>query len=697
MEDPNVMDGAGSPLPTTSQTPVPKACDACRARKIRCNRESPCAHCLHAKIECTHSEGRPKEKRTRILLSHQYEKKIDLIDRRLDGVLRLLEEIKIQLPSPSSQPAEATSSARFASSSPASHVSHAETVGTVVEGESSLTAHSVFANNLLHKVVSRDSRPEMREGIDALRHAVEAMRTQPATHEMTYPHARATRQVVPEGCELPPIGKTLEMLKLARSSKQPSLSWVSDLFGMSNFPEICLSAYITDEYQASRFITASVILHYLFLTYGNVLPDKREEYLELARTCGVNLETALASLPLHLPASEETITALSLGAFYAVELAKPSLAWILSSKASELCQALGYHRSETFTTETLDEAGRKQFLFWVVYMLDKSLSLRLGRSPTIQEYDITVPDPARDGPGQTAITPVFALWVFTSRIQGQIYEQLYSPRAIAQPNSVRQARVQMLLDHLSEYDALTDETMATWATLSREAAGDDMTDFFIRSDHVLRLSIRTLILRAVPNPIGSPTTFTEGCIQAARATLARHQDCMAIVERSSAGLLLYSIYMNWTILFAPFVPFIVLFCQVIETGDRTDLDRLGGFITSLQPHNTISEAVDKLCRLFQALYSVASQYVQSHAGAGEDDPQQSKEVDAWLAAMGFPSQIGQEQPESAHLANDAGGQAFQRGINPMIWMGNGIQLEDWLYNNEQMMAFLEDGFPEGGA
>jgi hypothetical protein len=30
----------------------------------------------------------------------------------------------------------------------------------------------------------------------------------------------------------------------------------------------------------------------------------------------------------------------------------------------------------------------------------------------------------------------------------------------------------------------------------------------------------------------------------------------------------------------------------------------------------------------------------------------------------------------------------------MIWMGNGTQLEDWFYNNQQMMTFLEDGFPD---
>jgi hypothetical protein len=56
----------------------------------------------------------------------------------------------------------------------------------------------------------------------------------------------------------------------------------------------------------------------------------------------------------------------------------------------------------------------------------------------------------------------------------------------------------------------------------------------------------------------------------------------------------------------------------------------------------------------------------------------------------------QEAAYSAGGATDSSDAAFQRGVNPMIWMGNGTQLEDWFYNNEQMINILEDGFPEGG-
>jgi hypothetical protein len=137
---------------------------------------------------------------------------------------------------------------------------------------------------------------------------------------------------------------------------------------------------------------------------------------------------------------------------------------------------------------------------------------------------------------------------------------------------------------------------------------------------------------------------------------------------------------------------------VIETRDRTDLARLEEFVSSLQPHTAVSEAVDKLCRLFQTLHSVALQYVESQTGAGKDDHQPST-VDTCLAALGFPPQPGsgvQEVPYLAGSAGDGSDSAFQRGVNPMIWMGNGTELEDWFYNNQQMMNFLGDGFPEEG-
>ncbi|KAK4164052.1 putative transcriptional regulatory protein [Cladorrhinum sp. PSN259] len=746
----NPMETLGSPDEDHAQGPiVPRACNACRARKIGCNRESPCAHCVRAKIDCTYSDARkPREKRARILLTHQYEQKIDRLDSRLDEIVTLLNDLKaqglastsppvIQVQPPEDNPATTLTSTKVSTSSapspPAHHIpssGHAsrEAKSPMVEGDSSLTAQSVFANDFLHKVLNKESRPEMREGLDALHVIVESMKHQPAAHEMTYPHAPPVKASTLEGCELPPIEKTAQVLKLARSKEMLGLAWVFEFIPITSFQEICFRFYMSDDWNLVTAITVNVGLHFVFGVAAHVLPAGKQELLEYASQCGTNVETALAKLPLHLPATDENISALLLGAFYAIELSKPSLAWILCSKASELCQTLGYHRSATYQPIPPESRSYKQYLFWGMYIVDKSLSLRLGRSSTIQDYDVTLPYPSYDDPGTTGLTSCFVLWCMAAKVQGQIYELLYCPEVMIQSEEVRRSRVDVLVQRLDELENRTEELSVSFEQYSMEAVGEDLVRFFQISDHVLRLSLLTLTYRAVPNPVGSPTTFSIECIQAARQTLARHEDCMAIVERSDCGL--FSTYMSWTILMAPFVPFIVLFCQVIETRDKQDLARLQAFVASLQIEASVTEAVDRLRRLFQILYSVALRYVESQTGSGGGgggggaeaggngvlQPQPGhQEVDAYLATLGFAQLqnhqgvVYDQQQLGAAIHGGFGtvsnriiceaptsAEELQRGINPMMWMGNGAQLEDWFYSNQQMMALLEDGSFDAG-
>lgn len=195
-----------------------------------------------------------------------------------------------------------------------------------------------------------------------------------------------------------------------------------------------------------------------------------------------------------------------------------------------------------------------------MYFVDKSLSLRLGRPSNIQDYDVTVPYPSSSSKIHGALMSYFCLWVIVSSIQGKTYEQLYSPEAILQPASVREGRARGLAAELQRVTERTQEThvsaqhgsaclstdqfdQAQYLQAAIEAVGENTMDFFNVSDEVLRLSLLTIIYRAVPSPPGSPTTFSTECIDAARATLQRHQDCMKIMAKD--GYYLFPMYMNW--------------------------------------------------------------------------------------------------------------------------------------------------------
>ncbi|ROT38994.1 fungal-specific transcription factor domain-containing protein [Sodiomyces alkalinus F11] len=735
-------DGQGASGPDEAPEPsfpTRRACDACRSRKVRCNRESPCSHCLQAKIECTHADSRPREKRTRVLITPQYERKIDLIDRRLEGVIRLLEDLKTNLPASNTQPqpptqnfndsshagVKANPTATISTSTcpcptPPNHALPHIPGGSVIEGDSSLTAHSVFANEFLQKVVNteslQDASLEMRETLDSLHHIVNALKQPTASSEMTYPNARRLpRPSSKHGSEMPPITKAVAMIRLAKSHSLVSTTWMFELIPMQHFSEVCLGVYFADDYSEADFISANAGLHCMFQDYANMhaAGSEKEEYLRFARMCRENLETALANLPLHLPTTSDSIIALLFGTFYTIEISKPSLAWALISKSSELCQTLGYHRASSFKNDTPVERKLKLMLFWSTYFLEKSLSLRLGRASTIQDWDVTTPLPTPTSPDDSPFMAYCSLWVKAAGCQGDIYQQLYSPDSLTQPDHVREARVRRLVSQLEDISAKVSTMSAEWVKKAKQIVGDTMVEFFLVSDDVLYLSLLTLVYRAAPRPASSPTTFSDECIKAARATLARHQDCMEVLEKSNS--IFFPTYVHWTLLFSPFIPFIVIFCQVIETLDQADLARLHQFVTSIQSAPALSEAAAKMHRLFQVLYSVALRYVEFRiATPPAGQLQASAEMEGYLAALGFPStglgdaQQHQQQQnpheEQSQQTPDFGNSPFgqgvpgnvgalgegqQRAVNPMMWMGNGAQLEDWFYSNQQMMGLLQ--------
>jgi hypothetical protein len=122
-------------------------------------------------------------------------------------------------------------------------------------------------------------------------------------------------------------------------------------------------------------------------------------------------------------------------AFYAIEVSKFSLARDLNTIAATLCQTLGYHRIRGGAADT----AAKAVLFWSAYLLDRALSIRSGRAPVIQDYDITV----GRGIGEGIDLPdeswrvVLNQWISYADFLGRAYEGLYSPAALARPQEQR--------------------------------------------------------------------------------------------------------------------------------------------------------------------------------------------------------------------------------------------------------------------
>ncbi|KAK7398427.1 hypothetical protein QQX98_012178 [Neonectria punicea] len=128
------------------------------------------------------------------------------------------------------------------------------------------------------------------------------------------------------------------------------------------------------------------------------------------------------------------------------------------------------------------------------------------------------------------------------------------------------------------------------------------------SGEVFVLCTLTLILKALPPSEDSRSRFASECIDTARAALDKHQKfCEAIQSDDDRHV---DICFNWTILHNPFIPFIVIFCHVIESTDDTtdDLGRLEMFVKTLETARLHSGATSNTHRHFEVLYQVALQY-----------------------------------------------------------------------------------------
>ena len=106
---------------------------------------------------------------------------------------------------------------------------------------------------------------------------------------------------------------------------------------------------------------------------------------------------------------------------------------------------MGYHRIETMKNDTEEQKYAKQSAFWFVYVMNKNLSLRLGRASTIQDYDISIPRPETGRKWQ-----MIGHWVKVSELQGMVYEHLYSPGAFRKSDEERIDRAKRILVRLDE-------------------------------------------------------------------------------------------------------------------------------------------------------------------------------------------------------------------------------------------------------
>ncbi|KAK0669247.1 hypothetical protein QBC41DRAFT_110305 [Cercophora samala] len=687
-------------LPEINDNLAKRACDQCRQRKIRCDRELPaCSNCRTASRSCS-STGlgqKPREPRQRVLITHQYERKIDSLDSRLGSIEKMLHTLTISLnnrdPPASSSKISTTLGSSASNSSPVPHESNPDALfGADNDNESDdfeatdlMKEQTAFATQFVETTTFPFLDPEMQAALSSLQQLVKLQNIESARHDARFANAKPLPKGGWSEMAMPSADIVLSVLREIQQHPPMGFPTIATYTGIEDFPDNCRRIYFaTEEYSLIQWGIVNLGLYFTLQERGAASEgDRQVQLFEASFLCRDNIETALSNLPLLLPQRRETVELLILATMYAIEESKYSLARDMVTVAANICQTLGYHRARSPSTT---ESEHKAMFFWTIYIFDSALSLRAGRPPAIQDWDITVP--REIGPKVKNVDPLWkisqAQWISWSELMGRTYKELYSPEALALTTEKRVENARQLAQTLQDVAARSAPLIEHVLEKIKMSGGYNSQarfsyDMAVVSDALVQWAALTLIYRAIPTPPGSPSTFNPECIHAAREAFASHEGCMALCGES---VFMKAGYIQWNILYIPFIPLVVLFCHTIETSNEDDLGILVRFTEGLEPVAPVSSGVTKLYRISQVLVNIASLWLKTRKQGHQDHNMSvvGDNVEMYLNQLGLMPQHSQHD----HTYRIGGPPAFGSDMDQSAQLGN------WFSGNTHIFGLMEE-------
>lgn len=199
-----------------------------------------------------------------------------------------------------------------------------------------------------------------------------------------------------------------------------------------------------------------------------------------------------------------------------------------------MCQTLGWHRLDLNGDSATE---RKTSLFWLTYLLDKGLALRLGRSANIHDHEITLPKRLDKPSVPKGWQDLLGQWIRHSEIAGKAYQDLYSPAALRQSIQERFERANNLGAAMrrirDEFSVPLRQAHAMETGPDFGSVPNNLLAMVLKADEVWYWTTMTLIHRAVPPTEGGYQGFSVACLQSARMAFGAHRECMQMTGWSS--------------------------------------------------------------------------------------------------------------------------------------------------------------------
>lgn len=225
-----------------------------------------------------------------------------------------------------------------------------------------------------------------------------------------------------------------------------------------------------------------------------------------------------------------------------------------------------------------------------------------------------------------------------------------------------------------------------------QLAEPKVLEFLRHASTVCDYSVLASIYKCIP-PEDTSSSSSPECISAARIALQEHAACISILADRASESLILDFWVNTALLLSPFVPFNILFCNIVETSEPSDLQLLARFVAALEVSAAIprfSVACRRQLPIFRSLYDVAAKYIETKAKVY----QQHSSANSAETGTGIESGMRTEASQSGLTGNE---DTSQDGVNHTpddfgVEMDlSSAEIGDWFYQNQQMMRLLEDG------
>ncbi|KAF4952543.1 hypothetical protein FGADI_6614 [Fusarium gaditjirri] len=472
--------------------------------------------------------------------------------------------------------------------------------GALYEGTSSFLQQSVQASQEVQRSAAAES-PEAAQTISESFNQLNSIFK--SQNDKKLPFAASTRSMP----EITPLPASVVLTILRKIKANPTRFFPGQaLTDVPLIEHLCQKVYFPTEPVTLGHITSvngilRLLLREFIITKDSLSEEHNLE--ELKAQAERNFDRGLQTFELMTVPSFENILAITAAVLKIQNEAAPVLARSLVNAGLSHCQMMGYHREVTYQKDQSGFAENKRRLFWTLYVCDKTNSLHFGNASRVQDFEVDAHYPTiPDDPAEKPWAELFRLAIRLAKIQGLIFDKLYSVAGLQSPAVDRRRWIDALVADMHQWRhelGHIDGSTVRFVELMKLS----MTHW-----DIMYYSTLTILLRAPAMP-GVGTDMTSQCFQAARLSLKSH--LRAFSGYGGDKMLSKADYIDWALHNSSFTPFVVIFLHSIAASSLEDVELLEQVVTTFRSTRDINIGTEKLYQICSTFARLARRMVES--------------------------------------------------------------------------------------